>query len=132
MCGEYEYQKLRKNLEWSLDRSLSDVMKENAKKKSESGKEMKDLMDQLFEVMDRLQENMKAVAHRLEPLKIPSVQEKESEFGPITDFHKFMAMLSSYDEMTRKSTPQRTLRDSECQTNSLTPKRLALLKASRS
>ena len=46
----------------------------------------------------------------------------------ITDFDEYMAMLSSYDEMTRKSTPQRTLRDSECQTNSLTPKRLALLR----
>ena len=80
VCGEY--QKLRKHLEWSLDRSLSDVMKENAKKKSESGKGMKDLMDQLFEAMDRLQENMRAVAHRLESLKIPTVQEKESEFGP--------------------------------------------------
>ena len=74
VCGEY--QKLRKHLEWSLDRSLSDVMK------SESGKGMKDLMDQLFEAMDRLQENMRAVAHRLESLKIPTVQEKESEFGP--------------------------------------------------
>ena len=39
VCGEY--QKLRKHLEWSLDRSLSDVMKENAKKKAESGKEWK-------------------------------------------------------------------------------------------
>ncbi|CAL1147034.1 unnamed protein product [Cladocopium goreaui] len=57
VCGEY--QKLRKQLEWSLDRSLSDIMKENAKKKAESGKEMKDLMDQLFESMDRLQENIK-------------------------------------------------------------------------
>jgi len=57
VCGEY--QKLRKQLEWSLDRSLSDIMKENAKKKAESGKEMKDLMDQLFEAMDRLQENIK-------------------------------------------------------------------------
>ena len=80
VCGEYL--KLRKHLEWSLDRSLSDVMKENAKKKAESGKEMKDLMDQLFEAMDRLQENMKAVAHRLESFQIPAVQEKESEFGP--------------------------------------------------
>ena len=80
VCGEY--QKLRKHLEWSLDRSLSDIMKENAKKKAESGKEMKDLMDQLFEAMDRLQENIKAVAHRMESLKIPTVQEKESEFGP--------------------------------------------------
>ena len=80
VCGEY--QKLRKHLEWSLDRSLSDVMKENAKKKAESGKEWKDLLDQLFEAMDRLQENIKAVAHRMESLMIPTVQEKESEFGP--------------------------------------------------
>ena len=80
VCGEY--QKLRKHLEWSLDRSLSDVMKENAKKKAESGKEWKGLMDQLLEAMDRLQENIKAVAHRMESLQIPTVQEKESEFGP--------------------------------------------------
>ena len=39
--------------------SLSEVLKGNAKIKSERGKEMKDLMDQLFEAMDRLQENIK-------------------------------------------------------------------------
>ena len=39
-------------------------------------------MDQLLEAMDRLQENIKAVAHRMESLQIQTVQEKESEFGP--------------------------------------------------
>ena len=80
VCGEY--QKLRKHLEWALDKSLSEVLKGNAKIKSEGGKEMKDLMDQLFEAMDRLQENMRTVAYRLESLQIPAGQEKGSEFGP--------------------------------------------------
>jgi hypothetical protein len=80
VCGEY--QKLRKHLEWSLDRSLSEITKENAKRKVESGKEMKELMDQLFESMDRLQENMRAVAERLEALQGPTAREKEAEFGP--------------------------------------------------
>ena len=80
VCGEY--QKLRRHLEWALDKSLSEVLKGNAKIKSERGKEMKDLMDQLFEAMDRLQENIRTVAHRLESLQIPAGQEKGSEFGP--------------------------------------------------
>ena len=80
VCGEY--QKLKKHLEWALDRSLSEITKESAKRKSESGKEMKEVMNQLFESTDRLQENMRAVADRLEVVQGPAGREKEAEFGP--------------------------------------------------
>ena len=39
-------------------------------------------MNQLFESMDRLQENMRAVADRLEAVQGPAGREKEAEFGP--------------------------------------------------
>ena len=78
VCGEY--QKLRKHLEWALDKSLSEVLKGNAKIKSEKGKEMKDLMDQLFEAMDRLQENLQKIASRLE--QAPVGHEKAMDYGP--------------------------------------------------
>ena len=70
VCGEY--QKLKKHLEWALDRSLSEITKESTKRKSESGKEMKEVMNQLFKSMDRLQENMRAVADRLEAVQGPA------------------------------------------------------------
>ena len=80
LCGEF--QKLRKHVEWSMDRSLSEIAKESSKKRTEGANQMKAFLDQLFEAMDRFQENIKAVAHRMESLRIPTVQEKESEFGP--------------------------------------------------
>ena len=81
MCGEF--QKVRKHLEWSLDRSLGDLAKEASKKRAEDAKQVNDLLQQLFEAMDRFQENIKEVAHRMECLKLPAaVPEKESEFGP--------------------------------------------------
>ena len=61
---------------------MSEVLKGNAKIKSEAGKDMQDLMNQLFEAMDKLQENMRTVAYRLESLQIPTSQEKGPEFGP--------------------------------------------------
>ena len=81
LCGEF--QKVRKHLEWSLDRSLGDLAKEASKKRAEDATQMTALLQQLFEAMDRFQENIKEVFHRMESLKIPaSVPEKESEFGP--------------------------------------------------
>ena len=81
MCGEF--QKVRKHLEWSLDRSLGDLAKEASKKRAEDANQMAALLQQLFEAMDGFQENIKEVAHRMEPLKMPAaVPEKESEFGP--------------------------------------------------
>lgn len=62
LCGEF--QKLRKHLEWSTDRSLSDIAKESSKKRTESASQMKAVLDQLFEAMDRFQENIKEVARR--------------------------------------------------------------------
>ena len=81
LCGEF--QKVRKHLEWSLDRSLGDLAKEASKKRAEDTTQMTALLQQVFEAMDRFQENIKEVAHRMESLKITaSVPEKESEFGP--------------------------------------------------
>ena len=77
LCGEF--QKVRKHLEWSLDRSLGDLAKEASKKRAEDTTQMTALLQQVFEAMDRFQENIKEVAHRMESLKITaSVPEKES------------------------------------------------------
>ena len=78
VCGEY--QKLRKHLEWALDKSLSEVLKGNAKIKSERGQALKDLMDQLFEAMNLLQENLQKIASRLE--QAPVGHEKAMDYGP--------------------------------------------------
>lgn len=78
VCGEY--QKLKKHLEWTLDVSLSDVLKKNAKIKTERGQALKDLMDQLFEAMDKLQENMQKIASRLE--LAPAGHERAMDYGP--------------------------------------------------
>ena len=78
VCGEY--QKLKKHLEWALDKSLSEVLKGNAKIRSERGQAFKDLMDQLFEAMDKLQENMQKIASRLE--QAPAGHEKAMDYVP--------------------------------------------------
>ena len=63
--------------------SLGDLAKEASKKRAEDATQMTAVLEQLFEAMDRFQENIKEVARRMESLKIPTpVQEKESEFGP--------------------------------------------------
>ena len=54
VCGEYT--KLRKHLEWAMDVSMGDVLKKNAKNRMERDQALKELMDQLFESMDKLQE----------------------------------------------------------------------------
>ena len=78
VCGEY--QKLRKHLEWALDKPTSEVLKGNAKIKSERGQALKDLMDQLFESMNLLQENLQKIASRLE--QAPVSHEKAMDYGP--------------------------------------------------
>ena len=61
---------------------MSEVLKGNAKTKSEAGKDMQEIMNQLYEAMDKMQENMRSVAYRLESLQISTSQEKVPEFGP--------------------------------------------------
>ena len=61
-----EYNKLKKHLEWALDVSMADVLKKNNKGRTERDQALQDLMTQLFESMDKLQENMKLVAERIE------------------------------------------------------------------
>ena len=61
-----EYTKLKKHLEWALDVSMADVLKRNNKGRTERDQALQDLMTQLFESMDKLQENMKLVAERIE------------------------------------------------------------------
>jgi len=52
-----EYNKLKKHLEWALDVSMADVLKENHKGRMERDQSLQDVMTQLFESMDKLQEN---------------------------------------------------------------------------
>ena len=59
---------------------MSEVLKGNAKTKSEAGKDMQEMMNQLFEAMDRLQENMQKIASRIE--QAPAGHEKAMDYGP--------------------------------------------------
>ena len=52
-----EYNKLKKHLEWAMDVSMGEVLKKNAKNRTERDQALQDLMTQLFESMDKLQEN---------------------------------------------------------------------------
>ena len=61
-----EFNKLKKHLEWSLDVSMKDVLKDNKKGRMERDQSLQDVMTQLHESMDKLQENMKLVAERIE------------------------------------------------------------------
>ena len=61
-----EFTKLKKHLEWSLDDSMKDVLKDNKKGRMERDQSLQDVMTQLYESMDKLQENMKLVAERIE------------------------------------------------------------------
>ena len=61
-----EFNKLKKHLEWSLDVSMKDVLKDNKKGRMERDQSLQDVMTQLYESMDKLQENMKLVAERIE------------------------------------------------------------------
>ena len=79
-----EFQKMRKHLEWSMDRSLSDIAKEASKKRAEDASQMTTILEQMFEAMDRFQENIKEVARRMEAVGTSATPApvQESEFGP--------------------------------------------------
>ena len=70
-----EFTKLKKHLEWSLDVSMKDVLKDNKKGRMERDQSLQDIMTQLHESMDKLQENLKLVAERIErgtpPAEVP-------------------------------------------------------------
>ena len=61
-----EYTKLKKHLEWALNVSMGDVLKKNNQNRAERDQSQKEVMEQLLEAMDKLQENMKLVAERIE------------------------------------------------------------------
>ena len=75
-----EYNKLKKHLEWALDVSMADVLKKNTKSRTERDQALQDLMTQLFESMDKLQENMQKIAVRIE--KAPVSQEGTMDYDP--------------------------------------------------
>ena len=75
-----EYTKLKKHLEWCMDVSMGDVLKKNAKNRTERDQALQDLMTQLFESMDKLQENMQKIAVRIE--KAPVGQEGTMDYDP--------------------------------------------------
>ena len=70
-----EFTKLKKHVEWSLDVSMKDVLKDNKKGRMERDQSLQDIMTQLQESMDKLQENLKLVAERIErgttPAEVP-------------------------------------------------------------
>ena len=60
MVGELT--KLKKHVEWSLDASMKDTLRDNKKGRLERDQSLQDIMSQLQESMDKLQENLKLVA----------------------------------------------------------------------
>ena len=70
-----EFTKLKKHVEWSLDVSMKDVLKDNKKGRTERDQSLQDIMTQLHESMDKLRENLKLVAERIErgtpPAEVP-------------------------------------------------------------
>ena len=63
-----------------MDVSMGDVLKKNAKNRTERDQALQELMTQLFESMDKLQENMQKIAVRIE--KAPVGQEGTMDYDP--------------------------------------------------
>ena len=82
-----EYNKLKKHLEWALDVSMSDVLKRNNKGRNDHDQALQSLMTQLFEAMDKLQENMKLVAERIEKGTMPEAAPAYDPPQPPTGHH---------------------------------------------
>ena len=70
MVGELT--KLKKHVEWSLDASMKDTLRDNKKGRLERDQSLQDIMSQLQESMDKLQENLKLVAERIERATPPA------------------------------------------------------------
>ena len=69
------------SVEWSMNRTFGDMMKEAVSKGTEDASRTTAILEQLFEAMDRSQENIKEVARRMEAVGTPAPVQ-ESEFGP--------------------------------------------------
>ena len=82
-----EYNKLKKHLEWGLDVSMSDVLKRNNKGRNDHDQTLQTVMTQLFEAMDKLQENMKLVAERIEKGTPPEAAPAYDPPQPPTGHH---------------------------------------------
>ena len=80
VCGEYS--KLRKHLEWAMDVSMGDVLKKNAKNRTERDQALQELMTQLFESMDKLHENMQKIPSgwKIKPPRIGDFPSCRPEF----------------------------------------------------
>ena len=61
-----ELTKLRKHVKWSLGASMKDTLKDNKKGRLDRDQSLQDIVSQLQEAMDKLQENLKLVAERIE------------------------------------------------------------------
>ena len=70
MVGELT--KLKKHVEWSLDASMKDTLRDNKKGRLERDQSLQDIISQLQESMDKLQENLKLVAERIERAMPPA------------------------------------------------------------
>ena len=76
-----EITKLRKHVEWSLDANMKDTLKANQKGREERDQTQRELLEQLFEAMDKLQENMQKIAVRIEKSPV-SRGEEDTGFDP--------------------------------------------------
>ena len=90
-----EFTKLKKHVEWSLDVSMKDVLKDNKKGRMERDQSLQDIMTQLQESMGKLQENLKLVAERIErgtpPAEVPPAAHGSS--GDVTE----QSTIGTYD-----------------------------------
>ena len=81
-----EIQKIRKHIEWSLNRTLSDMQKESLAKSSEDSGRIASALEGLYEGMDKFQEkNLREMARKMEAVRQVPITEKgprELEFGP--------------------------------------------------
>ena len=80
-----EVQKIRKHIEWSLNRALSDMHKESLAKSSEDSGRMASALEGLYEGMDKFKENLREIVSKMEEMRQVPATEKgppEPEFGP--------------------------------------------------
>ena len=65
-----------------LDANMKDTLKANQKGREERDQTQKELLEQLFEAMDKLQENMKKVATRVEKTQMEKGEEEPGFDSP--------------------------------------------------
>ena len=79
-CGRWGIQQVEEAPGVAMDVSMGEVLKKNAKSRTERDQALQDVMTQLFESMDKLQENMQKIAVRIE--KAPVSQEGTMDYDP--------------------------------------------------